>query len=648
MSIISFVNKAKQTATTPQLFHPDYVARLIVSLFIFFLTRYAVTYGAGSDPRYTLIVAQSILDNGTVQLNGYQDKEIWGAPADFDGNINILKVNGRYYNYFPVGPSLLSLPFVILTKTVGWDMLQAQDNINAQRLLASFSAIAVFWILYHISRVYLPHRDSLLLTAVSLFGTTLISTLGVAWWSINLSVIFISLALLLLVRYDSGQAISVQPWLLGSLLFLAYFTRAAAAAFIAPALLYLAWKDWRQMAKTAVIAATLLALFLLWSQREFGTWLPIYYSAVRLQIARPPIWLALLGHLFSSARGLFVFSPFFLLLIPGLWLLRRQARPPLLWLCLAWLALHLYVSSRGTNWWGGDSFGPRILTELVLPLTLLLVWAWREGRTLLSPRQQRGWLGLYGLLGLTAVFIHSYQGLYNYSTILWNEVTQEYPVPPFTPRHGDLFNWRYPQVLASNAMLCAVDRERAAAILAQQSPLAPYEWGSPLPFDSAATSYALLAAQRDQPTATLQLPALFVGWEPVDNDRAPYRTTQCDQIAVYLRLTAVPTTPTTLLIRASAFGSQRAVVALNGQPVGEMHFTQQPKLAAETAVLPLASALLRPNAVNKLSISLPDAHRAKVNDPTRLSLAIADMSICPVDVAATSTDTYNCPSISNE
>ena len=169
-----------------------------------------------------------------------------------------------------------------------------------------------------------------------------------------------------------------------------------------------------------------------------------------------------------------------------------------------------------------------------------------------------------------------------------------------------------------------------------------------MPFDSAATSYALLAAQRDQPTAMPQIPALFVGWEPVDNDRAPYRTTQCDQIAVYLQLTAVPATPATLLIRASAFGSQRAVVALNGQPVGEMHFTQQPKLAAETAVLPLDSALLHPNAVNKLSISLPDAHRAKVNDPTRLSLAIADMSICPVDVAATSTDTYNCPSISNE
>lgn len=641
------MNKAKQKAAPPQLFYPDYVALLILSVLIFCLTRYAITYGAGSDPRYTLIVSQSILDNGTIQLNGYQDKEIWGSPADFAANINILKVNGRYYNYFPVGPSLLSLPFVILTKAVGWDMLRAQDNINAQRLLSSFSAIAVFWILYHITRVYLSHRTGLLLTAVSLFGTTLISTLAVAWWSINLSVIFISLALLLLVRYDSGQAHSVQPLLLGGLLFLAYLTRAAAAAFIAPVLLYLAWKDWRQMAKTAVIAATLLALFLLWSHREFGTWLPIYYSAVRLQIARTPLWLALVGHLFSPARGLFVFSPFFLLLLPGLWLLRRQARQPLLWLCLAWLALHLYVASRGTNWWGGDSFGPRILTELVLPLTLLAVWAWREGQTLLSPSQQKVWIGLYGLLGLTAVFIHSYQGLYNYSTILWNELTQEYPIPPFTPPHGDLFNWRYPQALASNAMLCRLDRERAAAILTQQPPLMPYEWGASLLFAPLSTSYALLAAQRDQP-AMPQIPALFVGWEPVDNDRAPYPTTQCDQIAVYVRLTAVPATPPTLIIRASAFGSQRAVVSANGQPVGEMHFTQQPKLAAETAVLPLNPTLLRPNAINELSISLPDARRAKINDPTRLSLAIAEMRICPVNIAATDVETYNCLTLPNE
>ncbi|MCB8946206.1 MAG: hypothetical protein H6658_20875, partial [Ardenticatenaceae bacterium] len=392
-------------------------------------------------------------------------------------------------------------------------------------------------------------------------------------------------------------------------------------------------------------AAALLALFLLWSHHEFGTWLPIYYSTARLQIERSPLWLALYGHLFSPARGLFVFSPFFLLILPSLWFVRKHVwLRPLLWLCLLWLGLHLYVASRGTIWWGGDSFGPRILTELMLPLTLLIVWLWSEAQTVLAPRSRQQWLLLYLALGLTAVFIHSYQGLYNYSTILWNEVTQEYPVPPFTPTHGDLFNWHYPQFLASNRMLCQLDAARAQAILVQQSPLTTYPLGSPLVFDPAATSYGLLASQPNQ----AQLPALFVGWEPVDNDRAPYRTTQCDQIEVYFRLTAVPATPSTLIIRASAFGSQRAIVSLNGQLVGENLFHQQPKLVAETAVLPLDPALFQANTINQLTIDLPDAHRAKVNDPTRLSLAIVEMSICPANVAVMAADTYNCPRSDDE
>jgi hypothetical protein len=478
---------------------------------------------------------------------------------------------------------------------------------------------------------------------VSVFGSTLISTLGVAWWSLNFSIIFIGLSLLLLARYDAGKSPSVHPILLGTLLFLAYLTRAAAAAFIVPVFLYLWLKDWRQMVKTAVSAALPLALFLLWSHQEFGTWLPIYYSTVRLQVERSPLWLALYGHLFSPSRGLFIFSPFFLLLLPGLWLIRKQVRQrPLVWLCLLWIGLHLYVASRGTSWWGGHSFGPRILTELMLALTLFTAWLWREAQTILARRPRTTFAILYLLLGVTAVFIHSYQGLYNYSTALWNEVTQEYPTPPFTPPLGDLFNWRYPQVLATNQMLCDLEYERAQTFLALAPPLTAYQWGTPLSFDPEATIYARLSL--DQPAAH-PLSVLFVGWEPVDNDRAWHRTTQCDKVHLYFGVTAVPTQPTTLVIRSAAFGSQQVFITLNGQAAGQWHFSQQLKLAQETAVLPLNPALFQAKAINELTFDLPDARRAKFNDPTRLSLAIADITICSTDFAGTATDQYNCPTV---
>ncbi|HFQ93200.1 MAG TPA: hypothetical protein ENK32_04275 [Anaerolineae bacterium] len=611
----------------------EYSPLLFLSIAAFLLTRYSITYGAGSDPRYTLIVSQSLIENGAIQLNAYQNDEIWGAPADFDNEPNILNVDGRYYSYFPAGPSLLSLPAVLVTKAAGWDMRRPQDNVNAQRLLSSLSVVVMIWLVYGIARAYLPRRDSLVITAVSIFGSTLISTLGVALWSINYSVIFIGLSLLLIVRYDSGHSKTVHPWPLGSLLFLAYFSRAASAAFILPVFLYLLLTDWRQMVKTAVTAAALLLLFLLWSKQEFGSWLPIYYSAARLQAARDPFWLALYGHLFSPSRGFFVFMPFFLLVVLRIaycvWNAHlRNTQYAIRNTLLLWIGLHLLIASRAATWWGGDSFGPRILTELVLAFTLLTILLWAEARERLSRRQRQRITAVYLLLGLTAVFIHSYQGLYNNSTAVWNAAIQTRPAPPFTPPRGDLFNWRIPQFAATNDMLCRLEEARARAALAQSPLLQPYAWGRPLTYgpdvvvDVVAVSNWLYEDEE-----LPQLTAVFLGWGPIDNDRAPHRALVCPVARIFFLADEAGGENYQLVINTAAFGAQRAIFSLNDYPLGEWTFTQQPGLAPETAVLPIPAAAIRPHAVNQLAITLPDARRARANDPARLSLAPVEITI---------------------
>lgn len=297
----------------------EHRAVILLSAIIYVMARYSVTYGAGTDPRYTLIVSQSILDHGTIQLDAYQGDAIWGKLANLESDPNIVTVKGRFYNYFPVGPSVLSLPFVALVRVAGWDMRLPQDNINAQRLLSAVTAVLALWLLYLTSLQYMDRASSLVVAGVMTLGSTLLSTLAVALWSSNFSVLFLGLALLLLARYDAGRSTTTHPWALGGLLFLAFFCRASAAAFILPTLLYLWWKQPRQVVLASICAAVPLALFLLWSRIEFTNWLPIYYSVARLQAERDPLSRALLGHLFSPSRGLLVYSPFLLLLIPGFW-----------------------------------------------------------------------------------------------------------------------------------------------------------------------------------------------------------------------------------------------------------------------------------------------------------------------------------------
>ncbi|MAT97318.1 MAG: hypothetical protein CL608_09265 [Anaerolineaceae bacterium] len=604
---------------------------LLLSVLVFLLSWHGLIYGAGSDPRYTLIVSQSILDNGTIALDAYADDLIWGEPANFADNFNIIERNGRFYNYFPAGPSVLSVPFVAVANWAGWDMLTAADNINAQRLLSSLSLVVLLWLMAGIARSFLPWKPALVITVVFLFGSTLISTMGVALWSINFSVLAIAAALLLLVRRETGQSQTIHPVWLGLLLFIAYFSRAAAAAFILPLFVYLAYRlkqpgksaksliyspHGRELVATAVTAGTFLFLFLLWSRWEFGSWLPIYYSTVRLQVARDSVWLSLLGVLFSSGRGLFVYVPTAgLLLFAMRWLWRQ----PLAWLCFGWIALHLLVLVRGTAWWGGDAFGPRILTELMLALFLLTLLAWRQIRRE-SPQIRTAFAAAYLFLGLFGIWLHSYQGLFNYSTALWNAVAGHEPVPPYTPPLGDLFSWQYPQFAASNAMLCQMAEARTRQIVATGPVLRPYTFNEPIMFDP---ETAVTLRNIPPPHSS---PAALIGWAPLDNDRARHRELFCEEAAVLFQLEDVPPGEYALQIRSAAFGQQRVEVLLNGEFVGESTFVQQPGLVAETAVFPLNSSHFVPNQLNELQLKLLDATSFNYKDPSRMSLAIESIT----------------------
>ncbi len=71
----------------------------------------------------------------------------------------------------------------------------------------------------------------------------------------------------------------------------------------------------------------------------------------------------LLETLFSTFHGLFFFAPVLLLVMPGLWQLRRRDGWAALSLGLVWLGLS-YLVSINVAWWAGASFGNRYFLSL--------------------------------------------------------------------------------------------------------------------------------------------------------------------------------------------------------------------------------------------------------------------------------------------
>jgi hypothetical protein len=112
----------------------------------------------------------------------------------------------------------------------------------------------------------------------------------------------------------------------------------------------------------------------------------------------------LAGLLVSPSRGLLVYSPIFLFaalaVVPAV---RRRREQPIYVALLAGAAALLLVTSKWTIWWGGHSFGYRLLIEIVPALTILLLLAW-ETTLEKRPPWRAAFLGCLAY----SVFLHGF------------------------------------------------------------------------------------------------------------------------------------------------------------------------------------------------------------------------------------------------
>jgi hypothetical protein len=381
-----------------------------------------------------------------VSLDAYKDTYEKNIPhRSFDQDYRIHKGNGHYYYVYPIGTSVFSIPFVWAATLMGYDMSNFEHEVVTQGFISAVLCMLVFIIFYETCRCFLGLISSLVIAAISVLGSSLASTMGTGLWSHNFTVIFIALSLLLFALYESGRSRVINPYLLGFLLFAAYLCRPTALIFILVVLAYLFFKHRTILLRVAITLLTLFLLFAAWSWLEYGQVLPFYYTQANRFGLTSTFWLGLYGNLLSPSRGIMVFSPFFVLVAAGVLLyfphLKTQA---LFWLSACWFGLHVAVISAWDMWWGGYSYGPRLLTDVAPALVLITALLWRAVSQQSSLSARRIISGGYITLGLLGIFINSYQGLYNIHTAIWNLYPDidEYP--------AYLYSWKYPQFLATS------------------------------------------------------------------------------------------------------------------------------------------------------------------------------------------------------
>jgi hypothetical protein len=530
------------------------------------------THNTGSDPRGTLLVSQAIAQHGSVKLDAYGETFL-----DSYGYV-IHQKGGHFYNYFPLGTALVSTPFVAIANAFGFDM--TKDEPLIQMAIATLAALLITFTLYKTARLYLRQTESLLLAGLCWFGSSLASTVGTALWSHDFAFLFSSTAIFLVLRHRQPETL-LAPALIGLSLFLAYLCRPTLALLAPFLLLYYFLQDKKSAVLAGVTVGLLLLGFMGWSLHEFGQILPDYYLPKRLEGG--DFKTALYGNLLSPARGLLIFSPFLLIsLLLSIGLAPRdKALAKLSLISLAWPLVHLLSISQFPHWWAGWSFGARLMVD-ALPGLFVGLFA---GLAALGQKRNLAYAAVM-VSGLFAIYINTYQALFNPYGMQWN-------VEPNVDQYPEyLFNWRYPQFLHSKKR----HEERLAEFRSHQLP--PFTGLIDIPYDSAQATFDS-----------------FYGLE------AGFRWSEGQDASLSLMLGEQHLSGEANL-QAGFLGNQALTIELNGQQVYEGRFN-----GGEREIRFSYPPELLHAGRNTFTFHLPDAHKPASEDPRVLAMAFRRLSL---------------------
>jgi hypothetical protein len=351
-------------------------------LFLVVLAAYLAngrTIGAG-DTLPARYLPWSILQHRSMTLDPfpflYDEAAVRGFPL-LDGiPYYLLHRNGHYVSAYTPGPGVLALPVYALPILLGArpDTIWAAglEKLSAA-LITALSAVVLFAAL----RRLVSEGWAVGITLIYALGTSSLSISSQALWQHGPSQLFLTLLIYCLVRG------------LGEERFLAYAGFAitgAVAMRTTDLVLVLPVAAWIVVAHPALIPRFVLwallpgAGMLLYNLVLFPPLAAAGHTTVPLWalFSQIPLHEGLAGILVSPGRGLFVYSPVLLFSIVGAIAIWRRGPWAFRALSLG-LPLIAVVVGKWLLWWGGHSWGPRLLADttpilcfFLYPLTGLL------------------------------------------------------------------------------------------------------------------------------------------------------------------------------------------------------------------------------------------------------------------------------------
>ncbi len=340
-----------------------------------------------SDASYSMLLSDSILLDHSTHLNRYQ----FPAPIQESSRCvpptppialsytpyQLDRIGGNIAYCYPNGSSILSIPFVGAMNLLGVYPFDSDYRYNyakealIQRLLAALLMAGFTVVVFRTALLVLSITPAALIAVGTAFGSQVWSTASLVMWSHTWLIFLGGLLIYELLRRERN-ADNPSPVLVATLLAWMYFVRQSGAIPIVCVTVYMFLFCRSGFIHYALTGLAWFTGFVIYSWFTFGKLIPDYYLDSRISI--DSIATALPAVLISPSRGLFIFVPeliFVFYLLIRYW--TTIPYPRLAILSLSIVTVQTVLLALWPIWWGGFSYGPRLLADALPWLSLLAI-----------------------------------------------------------------------------------------------------------------------------------------------------------------------------------------------------------------------------------------------------------------------------------
>lgn len=403
----------------------------------FFIYLFPVAYNLLYKPFFTnetaidvvpaALLPVALLERGDFYLDPFADF----IRANYRDPFFVAQTNDHLVSRYPVIAPVLALPFYGIPLGLSW-LIHARSDWLAYpksalflaRLPAAFITALAVVMMFYCARELTNLRTSVALAIIFAFGTSVWTTASQALWQHTPGILLLLIGLWFVLRGTRAGAIAVVP---GGLFVAAAVAARANNVFAALALtVYVTLKYRRATLAWVLWAVPPALLFLAYNSNYNGSPFVFGYQEGFVQSMSLVRLDGLLGLFFSPSRGLFIYSPFFVL--PFLALKDSALKHRAIYLLSGVVfAANVFVISMFKNWDGGWGYGTRLLVD-ALPFAILWLIPAVErlrGLSRLIFFALVAWAIALQMLGLWDYGEHWHWHWDNYAYNVWNVAESE-------------------------------------------------------------------------------------------------------------------------------------------------------------------------------------------------------------------------------